>query len=86
MLTVKNGLKIVLRQKRYERRWMMNYVDMPLAVDTRKTQQKLQWTPGPELNTSNRLPILMERFLSNRMEWEVRNIRRNEGCYQYECE
>ncbi len=83
ILTAKNGLKILLGRKRYERRWMMDYVDTPLVVDTRKTQQKLQWTPGPELSILNRLPILMDRFFSSRNNWELRNIRRNEGRYQY---
>ena len=83
ILTIKNGLKILLGRKRYERRWMMDYVDTPLVVDTRETQKKLQWTPGPELSILNRLPILMDRFLSNRTTWELRNIRRNEGRYQY---
>ena len=66
ILTVKNGLKILLGRKRYERRWMMDYVDTPLVVDTRETQKKLLWTPEPELSILNRLPILMDRFLSNR--------------------
>ena len=82
-LILKNGLKAMLRRKRYERMWMMDYVDAPLAVDTRVTQQKLQWTPGPELSILNRLPVLMERFLVNRSLWELRNIRRNEGQYEY---
>ena len=83
ILALKNGLKILMGRKRYERRWMMDYVDTPLVVDTRLTQQKLQWTPGSELSILNRLPILMDRYLSNRTKWEVRNINRNEGRYRY---
>ena len=83
-LFLKNGLKVMLGRKRYERRWMMDYVDTPLVVDTTVTQQKLQWTPGPELSILNRLPVLMQRFLANRSSWELRNIRRNEGRYEYE--
>lgn len=82
-LILKNGFKVMLGRKRYERRWMMDYVDTPLVVDTTVTQQKLQWAPGPELSILNRLPVLMQRFLENRSLWELRNIRRNEGLYEY---
>ena len=82
-LILKNGLKAILGRKRYERRWMMDYVDTPLVVDTMVSHKKLQWTPGPELSILNRLPVLMKRFLENRSLWELRNIRRNEGRYEY---
>lgn len=85
-LFLKNGLKVILGRKRYERRWMIDYVDTPLVVDTTVTQQKLQWTPGPELSILNRLPVLMQRFRANRASWELRNIRRNEGQYEYEAD
>jgi hypothetical protein len=62
---------------------MMDYVDTPLVVDTMVSHKKLQWTPGPELSILNRLPVLMKRFLENRSLWELRNIRRNEGRYEY---
>jgi nucleoside-diphosphate-sugar epimerase len=84
LLFAKNRVKALLGRKRYERRWMMDYVDTPLLVDTTYTQQKLQWTPGPELSILNRMPVLMQRFHQSRAAWELRNIRRNEGCYAYE--
>lgn len=82
-LFVKNLAKAVFGRKRYERRWMMDYVDTPLVVDTSYTVEKLQWTPGPELGILNRLPVLMQRFKADRRKWERRNIRRNEGHYAY---
>ena len=63
---------------------MMDYVDTPLLVDTTVTRRKLQWNPGPELSILNRLPVLMQRFLADRSSWERRNVRRNEGRYEYE--
>jgi nucleoside-diphosphate-sugar epimerase len=85
-LILKNSIKVILGRKRYERRWMMDYVDTPLVVDTTLTQRKLQWTPGPHLNILNRLPVLMKRFRTDRSAWERRNIRRNEGRYDYRME
>ena len=82
-LIVKNGLKVILGRKRYERRWMMDYVDTPLVVDTACTRRKLAWTPGPELSILHRLPVLMQRYRAHPMAWERRNIRRNEGRYEY---
>jgi nucleoside-diphosphate-sugar epimerase len=82
-LFVKNLAKAMLGRKRYERRWMMDYVDTPLVVDTTYTTEKLQWTPGPELGILNRIPVLMQRFKADRKKWERRNIRRNEGRYAY---
>lgn len=85
-LVVKNQAKAALGRKRYERRWMMDYVDTPLVVDTHYTREKLQWTPGPDFSILNRIPVLMRRYQERRAEWELRNIQRNEGRYAYEEE
>ena len=83
VLVLKNGLKAILGRKRYERKWMMDYVDTPLVVDTAVSRSKLRWAPGPKLSILNRLPVLMQRFRQHRSVWERRNIRRNEGRYEY---
>jgi len=83
-LVVKNQAKVILGRKRYERRWMMDYVDTPLVVDTAYTRGKLRWSPGPELSILNRMPILMRRFHEQQPTWELRNVQRNEGRYAYE--
>jgi nucleoside-diphosphate-sugar epimerase len=83
-LFVKNRFKAALGRKRYERRWMMDYVDRPLVVDTAYTRKKLQWSPGPELSILNRMPVLIRRFNQDRSAWDRRNVRRNEGHYIYE--
>jgi nucleoside-diphosphate-sugar epimerase len=82
-LFVKNRIKVLINKKRYERRWMMAYVDQPLVVDTAYTRKTLEWAPAPEWGIIERLPVLMDRFRSHRTRWERRNIRRNEGRYQY---
>jgi nucleoside-diphosphate-sugar epimerase len=86
MLFFKNRVKVLLKRKRYERRWMMNYVDRPLVVDTTYTQTKLKWAPTPELGILQRLPVLMTHFHRRRSRWELRNMRRNEGTYEYEAD
>lgn len=82
-LFVRNRVKAMRGHKRYERRWMMDFVDTPLVVDTTYTQKQLQWTPGPELSILNRMPVLMQRFTHQRYTWEQRNVRRNDGGYVY---
>jgi nucleoside-diphosphate-sugar epimerase len=83
-LFFKNRVKAAMGRKRYERRWMMDYVDRPLVVDTAYTREKLQWSPGPELSILNRMPELIRRFNEDRFAWERRNVRRNEGRYDFE--
>ena len=82
-LFLKNRIKVLIKRKRYERRWMMAYVDRPLVVDTTYTRKALQWAPAAEWGILERLPVLMQRFRDHRSAWERRNIRRNEGRYQY---
>ncbi len=82
-LFFKNSIKVLIQQERYERRWMMAYVDRPLVVDTAYTRKVLEWSPAPERGILERLPVMMKRFREDRHAWEHRNIRRNEGDYQY---
>ena len=74
----------ILRKKNtYERPWMINYIDHPLVVDTTYTRKKIEWTPIPEFGILMRLPVLINIFNSQRSRWEDRNVRRNEGKYEY---
>lgn len=82
-LFIRNRFKVLLGQRRYERRWMIDYVDKPLVVDAQYTHSTLGWTPSPDLGILQRLPVLMDHFRKDRREWEMRNIRRNEGQYAY---
>jgi len=68
----------------YEQPWMLAYADRPLRVDTSYTRQKLDWKPRDEYGILNRLPALTANFRMHRRYWQARNIRRNEGNYQFE--
>jgi hypothetical protein len=63
---------------------MLAYADRPLRVDTRRTRQKLDWRPRDEYSVLKRLPVLMENFRRRHRCWVDRNIRRNDGVYEYE--
>jgi hypothetical protein len=76
-----NGL---LFRRTYEQPWMLTYADRPLRVDTGYTRQKLDWRPRDEYGILNRLPALLANFRNQRRYWQARNIRRNEGNYQFE--
>jgi len=83
-LFCKYYLNLVLKKKTYERSWMINYVDLPLVVDTTYTRNKLNWAPNSEFNILKRLPLIMNHFTNQRSKWENRNLRRNEGIYEYQ--
>jgi nucleoside-diphosphate-sugar epimerase len=76
-----NGM---LRRQTYEQPWMLAYADRPLRVDTSYTRQKIGWRPQGAYSILNRLPELIANFRNHRRYWLARNIRRNEGDYQYE--
>jgi nucleoside-diphosphate-sugar epimerase len=76
-----NGLRA---RPTYEQPWMLAYADRPLRVDTRRTRQKLDWRPRDEYSVLKRLPVLMENFRRRHRCWVDRNIRRNDGVYEYE--
>jgi hypothetical protein len=63
---------------------MLAYADRPLRVDTSGTRQKLEWKPRDEYCILNRLLVLMANFQNHCRYWQARNIRRNEGGYQFE--
>jgi nucleoside-diphosphate-sugar epimerase len=67
----------------FEKPWMMNYIDRPWTVDTRHTREKLGWKAAPGYGLLERLPVLMERFTSQRKKWEKYNRRRIAGEYHY---
>jgi hypothetical protein len=75
-----NGLR---SRQTYEQPWMLTYADRPLRVDTSSTFRKLDWRPRNEHRILDRLPVLMANFHNHRRDWLARNIRRNEGNYQF---
>ena len=77
-------LNIVLKKKTYERSWMINYIDHPIVVDTTYSRKKMNWAPNSEFYILKRLPLIMNHFTNQRAKWEKRNLRRNEGMYEYQ--
>jgi nucleoside-diphosphate-sugar epimerase len=82
-LSVQNLAKRILGRRPYERRWMLAYADRPLVVDARYTHARLAWQPRASHAIEARLPLVAERFRRQRAVWERRNIRRNEGRYEF---
>ena len=52
--------------------------------ETINTRKKLNWAPNSEFNILKRLPLIMNHFTNQRAKWEKRNLRRNEGLYEYQ--
>jgi nucleoside-diphosphate-sugar epimerase len=75
-----NGLR---GRQTYEQPWMLAYADRPLRVDARRAREKLDWKPRDEYAILNRLSVVMENFRQNPRFWKQRNIRRNDGFYEY---
>jgi hypothetical protein len=63
--------------------WMADYIDRPLRIDTRYTRSNLQWQARPGWSIRNRLTVLIHHFMAQRRFWERRNLRRNQGVYEY---
>ncbi len=70
----------------YERPWMLDYLDKPMISDTRLTRAKLSWDTTPGLSVLARLPVLYERFKTQRSKWEERNLRRVDGRYLFDAD
>lgn len=68
----------------FERPWMLDYIDRPLACDPSHTYRVLDWSPTPSLGLLERLTEMRERFAKHRAEWDARNERRNARAYEYE--
>ena len=58
----------------FERPWMARYIDRQLAVDARRTRERMEWGPRERLELLRRLPFLVEHMRSESVEWERRNL------------
>lgn len=76
-------LNTLRKRKTYERAWMIDYVDLPLIVDTTYTREKLNWDPSPGLHILDRLPMMLHLFNRHPHAWHTRNINRNDQKYDY---
>lgn len=73
----------VTGKRPYERPWMIDYVDKPMIADTSYTRKILEWDCTPELSLTRRVPVLYERFNTQRALWEERNERRSARLFEY---
>lgn len=67
----------------YERPWMLDYVDRPLAVDIAKTETVLDWRGQPGKDVLSCLPAVLANRQAHPRLWEERNVQRNEALYAY---
>lgn len=61
------------RQDRFERLWMLRYVDRQLTVDSSYTQTALSWHPSNHLQVLPRIPYLIANFQRDPDRWQTVN-------------
>jgi len=64
---------VIYRKKRFERYWMMKYIDKQLQVDSFYTRRLLHWEPAKRYNVSRRLLFMIAKMKSNPYGWHYRN-------------
>jgi len=62
-----------LTPKPFEKKWMLQYIDMTLDIDASYTRQILGWEPTPRYHLLRRMIFLLEKMKSHPAEWLVRN-------------
>ena len=73
-LLARAGMGRLLGRAPFERPWMARYIDRQLAVDARRTRERLEWSPRERLELLRRLPFLLEHMRNESVEWERRNL------------
>jgi nucleoside-diphosphate-sugar epimerase len=63
----------LLGDRPFERPWMASYIDLDLAVDSRRTQRRLGWAPRERLLITRRIPFLLEHRKTDPVEWHHLN-------------
>jgi len=64
-----------------EQKWMLEYIDMPIIVNSTYTQNLLDWNPN--INLIDKLPHILSLYKHNRTEWNLRQNNRMNHNYQY---
>lgn len=82
-LWIAQHVKTISGRSVYEQPWMLDYADRPLVVDAARSHLRLDWRPRPGAGIVDRLPRIVHHFRTETLRWEHRNIRRNEGRYEY---
>jgi nucleoside-diphosphate-sugar epimerase len=57
----------------FERPWMARMIDLSLAVDARRTRERLGWAPQARLHVLRRMPFLVQNRKALPAEWQRRN-------------
>jgi len=63
----------LLGNRPFERPWMIGYLDTNLAVDARRTYDKLGWRPRRRLLLQRRMPFMVEYRKTSPDEWHRLN-------------
>lgn len=66
-------LNIVLRKIRFERPWMIRYIDLEMNVDASYTRRLLDWEPTKRYDIKRRLLFLIGNMKSNPFKWHLKN-------------
>ena len=64
----------LLGERPFERPWMGAYIDTVMTTDAHRTYELLGWKPNPRLSILRRLPILLENFRVDPLQWNERNM------------
>jgi nucleoside-diphosphate-sugar epimerase len=57
----------------FERPWMARYIDTRMAIDARRTRERLGWSPRERMHLLRRLPFLIEHLKTDPVTWNARN-------------
>ncbi len=63
----------LLGNRPFERPWMIDYLDTNLAVDARRTYEKLAWRPRRRLLLQRRMPFMVEYRKTSPDDWHRLN-------------
>ena len=66
-------IDIIFRKIRFERPWMIKYVDLEMKVDTSYTKELLHWQPTKRYDIKRRLLFLIGNMKSNPFRWHLKN-------------
>ena len=57
----------------FERPWMVDFIDLDLAVDATYSQELIDWHPRQRLFMERRMAFLIDHLRSDPIEWQQRN-------------
>jgi nucleoside-diphosphate-sugar epimerase len=63
----------------FERSWMVDYIDLQLAVNAARTRRRIDWAPNSGRGVLDSIDTMIHNLRSDRREWRRRNRRRGGG-------